>query len=842
MTINKLTIWILASLCTLVIASCGNDRKKLSKALVKYDAFGSFDKGLARVEKGGKVGLIDKTGKEIVPCIYNETSGFSEGFATIKKDGKWGFIDTTGKEAVPCSYDNAGGYSEGLACVEKNGKWGFIDKTGKEVIPCSYEMVNDFSEGLARVQKYGEWGIIDKTGKLIVPCSYDYVDLFREGFARVKKYGEWGIIDKTGKTLVPCSYKEAGYFSEGLARVQKKLTDETLGYNLTAERWGFIDTTGQEVIPCIYERVNDFSEGLAGVEKNRRWGFIDKTGKEVIVLGYSEVNDFREGLARVKKGYKYGIINKTGTRVASCIYDRVDDFSEGLAQVQKDGKWGFINRTGKPVAPCIYEKTGSLSEGLASVRKDNISGFIDKTGRELFLCVFYSAESFSDGLARVNWKNQEGYVDKEGYFIGKGVVEKIATMETAAAPNIAEDWISGNWGIGWELNNDTDCSYAWMVLSISNNNGNLSGNFFIVEHGMGRFGHYGNVTGKIEGDKGNITFVETESDVLDLGRDLTASIKKTQVKDDELELNFKVNSEDCLFGRNVMTRTDNTADENRENNNLAQSEYYKRQADYIKRSKAANASNEQKIKTLINNYYTAFANREYYKLDNFFAETVYKFFAQKNVKGSTIKDSYKEYHEKNLKTKSISYAIRWETFEQEQTDNGIVTVNFIMDYYLDSEKYGNQKYVLQIKIDIDNNYKIVGMNEKTLDRQQASASPEISQVPDEVDEIIPFAVVEVKPKFQGKDAGEFVKWINSELANNYPKAAIEQNLQGTVRVSFTVNIDGTLSDIKSLRKVDPILEECVIELVKKSPKWTPGRQKNKPVKVTYQIPVIFKRK
>ncbi|MDR1582546.1 MAG: energy transducer TonB [Prevotellaceae bacterium] len=109
---------------------------------------------------------------------------------------------------------------------------------------------------------------------------------------------------------------------------------------------------------------------------------------------------------------------------------------------------------------------------------------------------------------------------------------------------------------------------------------------------------------------------------------------------------------------------------------------------------------------------------------------------------------------------------------------------------------------------------------------------------EEVDEVIPFAVVEVKPTFQGKEAGEFVKWIYANLT--YPQAAIENNIQGVVRVSFTVNIDGSLSDIKSLRKIDPILEDCVIALVKKSPKWTPGRQQNKPVKVTYQVPVLFK--
>ncbi|MDR0726214.1 MAG: energy transducer TonB, partial [Prevotellaceae bacterium] len=62
----------------------------------------------------------------------------------------------------------------------------------------------------------------------------------------------------------------------------------------------------------------------------------------------------------------------------------------------------------------------------------------------------------------------------------------------------------------------------------------------------------------------------------------------------------------------------------------------------------------------------------------------------------------------------------------------------------------------------------------------------------DVDEVLPFVMVEVKPMFQGKDAGEFVKWIYARLQGNYPQAAQENNIQGTVRVSFTVNVDGSL--------------------------------------------------
>jgi len=54
--------------------------------------------------------------------------------AGVEKNGKWGFIDKTGKEVIPCTYDYAESFSDGLAKVTINGKANFIDKTGKVVI------------------------------------------------------------------------------------------------------------------------------------------------------------------------------------------------------------------------------------------------------------------------------------------------------------------------------------------------------------------------------------------------------------------------------------------------------------------------------------------------------------------------------------------------------------------------------------------------------------------------------------------------------------------------------------------------------------------------------------
>ncbi|MDR0540986.1 MAG: hypothetical protein LBH19_02110 [Dysgonamonadaceae bacterium] len=127
--------------------------------------------------------------------------------------------------------------------------------------------------------------------------------------------------------------------------------------------------------------------------------------------------------------------------------------------------------------------------------------------------------------------------------------------------------------------------------------------------------------------------------------------------------------------------------------------------------------NEQRIKDFVKSYYAIFGNNEYYKLDNFFAETVTRYFKETNVKGATLKERYRKYHEKTLGTKSISFSVRWNTFTQQQINNNIVEVNFIMDYYLNTKRYGNQKYVLKIKMDINSGYKIVGISEDTIERQ-----------------------------------------------------------------------------------------------------------------------------
>ena len=105
------------------------------------------------------------------------------------------------------------------------------------------------------------------------------------------------------------------------------------------------------------------------------------------------------------------------------------------------------------------------------------------------------------------------------------------------------------------------------------------------------------------------------------------------------------------------------------------------------------------------------------------------------------------------------------------------------------------------------------------------------------EEAIPFQLVEEKPSFQGGDANQFSKWVNSKLV--YPEIAKENGVQGRVTLQFTVNADGTVSNVKVLRGVDPALDKEAVRVVSMSPKWKPGKQRDRAVKVTYTFPVIF---
>ena len=118
-----------------------------------------------------------------------------------------------------------------------------------------------------------------------------------------------------------------------------------------------------------------------------------------------------------------------------------------------------------------------------------------------------------------------------------------------------------------------------------------------------------------------------------------------------------------------------------------------------------------------------------------------------------------------------------------------------------------------------------------------AAEPETQAEPADESEAIPFALVETKPKFEGGDANQFSHWVNQRL--HYPPEAKQKGLQGRVTLQFTVEKDGSVTGVKVLRGVHPLLDDEAVKVISDSPKWTPGTVRGEPTRVVYNFPVVF---
>jgi periplasmic protein TonB len=100
-----------------------------------------------------------------------------------------------------------------------------------------------------------------------------------------------------------------------------------------------------------------------------------------------------------------------------------------------------------------------------------------------------------------------------------------------------------------------------------------------------------------------------------------------------------------------------------------------------------------------------------------------------------------------------------------------------------------------------------------------------------------FFIVEDMPMFQGGGKENFREYIAQNL--QYPPIAAENGISGRVFVQFAVNAKGEVVDVIVVRGVDPALDKEAVRVVKSSPKWTPGKQRGRPVKVQFTFPIVF---
>jgi len=198
----------------------------------------SFNHPYLRIEKDGKFGVISKSGKIILPCIYdniyddynqgrhehNHRQCVFEGMISVEFDGAWGLIDTSGRYQTHLVYEELRGVSEGIAAAKVKGKSGFIDINGKTVVPFVFDRTNrPWKNGAGIARLGGSEFLLNRSGRIIAsrpdeegPSSIpelrdqetftdldEWMQYYEEDYEIVPEEENWVSVVDMGLTFIP---------------------------------------------------------------------------------------------------------------------------------------------------------------------------------------------------------------------------------------------------------------------------------------------------------------------------------------------------------------------------------------------------------------------------------------------------------------------------------------------------------------------------------------------------------------------------------------------------------------------------------------------------------------
>ena len=186
-----------------------NDPRVNSKEVGEREGIKYF-----QIIENGKTGFRDLDNKIVIEPQFDNAEMFSEGYSSVQVGKKYGLIDETGKFVLPLdTYEFLGSVHNGLASFRASNKYGFINAKGQVKIKPQFDWVGDFSEGLCVVRNdngkigTGKYGYIDTTGKVVIDLKFQYANSFENGRAKFEINNLWGAIDKSGKIIEPATHK-----------------------------------------------------------------------------------------------------------------------------------------------------------------------------------------------------------------------------------------------------------------------------------------------------------------------------------------------------------------------------------------------------------------------------------------------------------------------------------------------------------------------------------------------------------------------------------------------------------------------------------------------------------
>lgn len=254
-----------------------------------YDRISEFINGTAMVKSGGRWGYVDKSGKELLAPKYKLATPFGYGLAVVGRCGllgsmelnglvywlittypspcKWGVVDISGKEIVPIKYDHIDPGSGRFFPIRLGWKYGLMDREGRETVPPRYDEIFTLTDSVAMAVIEGKYGLVSTTdGREITGMAYDSILDSTGPAVAVGVGGKYKFITFEGEDVSPELYDSVDKMNMGLYRVS------------SAGKYGVVDRSGRPITSLKY----DFMQSSSGDMIYTGGSYMDRWGNEIL--------------------------------------------------------------------------------------------------------------------------------------------------------------------------------------------------------------------------------------------------------------------------------------------------------------------------------------------------------------------------------------------------------------------------------------------------------------------------------------------------------------------------------------------------------------------------------
>lgn len=358
------------------------------------------------VMKDSLLGFMNRQLEWVIPPKYDGTvwydveevdDYFEYGMIVLKDmNGKEGVVDSTGREILPCQYDRVRIAGPDLFIIEKRNEKvvGAVNHHGDTVIPFVYNLLYAYNDHYLEAERQDLYGVLSATGQEIVPCKYEMIWGSDMGYFAVLQAGKWGVVDSTNNVVVPFLY-EASYLwfypkSDIIQLLIPGKNDDDMNSQVLLNR------KGEVLVSSFHECIlSESGDRIAILTRDQDWNatceIYDRQGRKVDAF---ERMEYEEELMPYIS----------------------------MIPVKRNGKWGFVNRDFELIVPCQYETPIFGGDGYGNVNTgDGQTTLIDEQGQLIISGPYaYISSPMVNGWFMVggyspdSWNGLSGFIDRYG--------------------------------------------------------------------------------------------------------------------------------------------------------------------------------------------------------------------------------------------------------------------------------------------------------------------------------------------------------------------------------------------------------------------------------------------